>query len=345
MNRMRISYSAVSQGRGTVLVSMASVAVLCLILCAGQLKSQQTGSADLYLFLNTVERVYCIPNGLTLARITRELPTQMSWFIGHAMRQQIPFVNQNPNLQPLFENLQNQIRDILSLSVRMYGSTQAYRPAYGDPVTPQSLWTGVVMGMQGAWDNQILANYRVPLGSMPLALQLRPTVGVQQSELNLLGIRPERGYVRNEPPPGGYTPPPPAGAPAPEAILGTWYNCNQSGCAQLEVQLQGTSPDGKAIYEGRIVNNEGDTGLCNWPRPDPARGPVVAFQVAFDTLEKTGLNEFAMRYKGNHSSLEGISPHRVWEPIGLHYFTGRGSYYPVLQSCMGANFHRDRQAR
>lgn len=210
MGCIKVFNSVVSRKRVTKLISLVAVVVLCLVICETQSESQVAASANFGLFLDRVQRVYFAPNGVTLDGMRRYKPMPMAIVFGHALRQQIPYVNRNQNLNPLFISLQNQIRNYLAESVRIYGNSPIYRGQDGQRTTFELLWQGVVEAMQGQWDNIILRDYHVPQGSMPLALAPGSPSSINgpqnlplkktkpQPEMDMLGVKPEKGLEEKD---------------------------------------------------------------------------------------------------------------------------------------------------
>jgi hypothetical protein len=322
MNDIRISGGPLLRRRGKIVLMTVALILPCLGLRETPLRSQTAVTADFNRFLQTVESIYCRPNGLTLAGLRSNMPTLMSWFIGHAVRQQIPFVNQNPNLRPLFDSLQTQIQHFLGESVRLYGNSPAYNPPQGTgipPITPESLWTGVVMGMQGLWDDKIWTDYHVPLGSMPAALSpLAPPADPQElvmkrPSVKLLGKKPN-GPVQSTQTTGsggqiGAGPPP--RALNPDNILGEWFGIDRgNGSAHLHIDKQGDQ------YVGRIVGQGGFLEF-RWERDD------VCFMVKFagqGTVEGS-MGKPCLNFNGRQYVQEGmIGSSYAWkDDYGFQY--------------------------
>jgi hypothetical protein len=135
-----------------------------------------------------------------LQQLRSDAPFIMAIFFGHALRQQVHFVNQNPALNPKFVNLQHEVKAFIVESVRTYGNLNGYRDINGRPFTAESLWATVQSALGGQWDQQVFSDYHVAQGSLPSVLAASPgpqppapSVGFpvkekEKKELELLGV-------------------------------------------------------------------------------------------------------------------------------------------------------------
>jgi hypothetical protein len=83
--------------------------------------------------------------------------------IGHALRQQWPYVQQNPSLQNSFVNLQHEVIGYLDEVAKI---TRDPGPR-GQGVTGKMLWNLTSRAMQGHDDGWVWQNYGVQPGTMP----------------------------------------------------------------------------------------------------------------------------------------------------------------------------------
>jgi hypothetical protein len=168
------------------------------LLVASEAQGSPSYSPEFNAFLGQVHQVYCLRNGFTLEQLRSDAPFIMVIFFGHALRQQIPFVNQNPALNQKFVKLQQEVKTFIEDSVRTYGNRNGYRDMYGRPFTAESLWATLQSALGGQWDQNVFTNYHVAQGTLPSVLAASPgptetpsrgfPIEEEKKELELLGV-------------------------------------------------------------------------------------------------------------------------------------------------------------
>lgn len=237
-----------------------------ILLTFGQCHAQQY-SPEFQSLLNQIQQNYLAPKGENLSSMRNQYPSIVAALIGHALRQQMVHVQQNPSLKNQFNNLTQEARRYITDVAR----TTSYRGRNedGSPLTPDSLWFVVDKFFQGQEDAWIWQNFRVRTGTMPsvLAASSRPhqpgrPVGAlvekeEKNQIELFGIGAPS--VKGRPQTTSPSQPPPRKITLnPDGIVGTWF-ANQRKL-QLKVWKQGDmflgSVSGKRGYMYNFVANE-----------------------------------------------------------------------------------------
>jgi hypothetical protein len=147
-----------------------SVLIFCMLfLIYGQCHAQQY-SPEFQALLNQIQQNYLTPKGENLSSLRNKYPTVVATLIGHALRQQMAFVQQNPSLNNRFMNLQQEAQAYIAEVAR----TTSARVHDGSPFTPEGLWHVVNRALQGQDDGWILQNFGVQTGTMPSVLAASP---------------------------------------------------------------------------------------------------------------------------------------------------------------------------
>ena len=83
-----------------------SVLIFCILfLTFGQCHAQQY-SPEFQALLNQIQQNYLAPKGENLSSMRSQYPAVVATLVGHALRQQMVHVQQNPSLNNQFMNLQ-----------------------------------------------------------------------------------------------------------------------------------------------------------------------------------------------------------------------------------------------
>ena len=106
-----------------------------LFLTFGQCHAQQY-SPKFQALLNQVQQTYLTPKGLNLSSLLEKYPTVLATIIGHALRQQSVHVQQNPSLNNLFMDLQQEAQAYIGEVAR----TTPARIHDGSRFTSENLW-------------------------------------------------------------------------------------------------------------------------------------------------------------------------------------------------------------
>ena len=242
-----------------------SVLILCILLLNyGPCPAQQY-SPQFQVFLNQIQQTYLAPKGENISVLRRQYPEVMAALIGHALRQQMMYVQQNPSLSNQFTSLQREAQVFITDVAR----TTSARMQDGSPYSPDGLWYIVNKVYQGQEEDWILQNFRVQTGTMPLVMAASP--GAQPSgplgdpftkeektNIDLLGQRapPVTG------PPTEQRPQPTPQRQItlnPDGIQGNWSTIG--GKTQLKIWKQGDvylgTMSGEQIFlYGNIKRNE-----------------------------------------------------------------------------------------
>jgi len=218
-----------------------SAFIFCaLFLCFGPCHAQQY-SPEFQALLNQIQQNYLAQKGDNLSSLRNRYPTVVATLIGHALRQQTVYVQQNSSLNNQFTNLQREARAYIGEVAR----TTTARLVDGSPFNPEDLWSMVNKALQGRDDGWILETFGVRTGTMPSVLVARsepqspgPPAGrpprkiEEKKEIELLGkTAPSVKGPPNE------TPPPRQITLKPDGILGDWFA--NLGKTQLKIWKQG----------------------------------------------------------------------------------------------------------
>lgn len=291
-----------------------SILIFCILfLTFGQSHAQQY-SPQFQSLLNQVQQTYLSPRGETLGNLWNNYPTVLAALIGHALRQQIIHVQQNPSLNNQFMNLQREAQAYIT----QVAQTTPARLQDGGRFTPEGLWYLVNKAFQGQDDGWILQNFGVRTGMLPSVLAASP--GPQP-------LPPPTGrppFKEEEPPSGDSidllgkqappvkvpptTPPPPPRVQRklnPEAAQGIWWGDDiGKGAPQLKIWREGDT------YLGMLMNKQGST-FGGWKRNE------VCFRVKY--IQQEG--EYLI-FKGKHNEHIG-NPYDnfyEWREYSAHYW-------------------------
>ena len=311
-----------------------SAIIFCMLfLTFGQSHARQY-SPEFQALLNQIQQNYLAPKGENLSSMRNQYPSIVAALIGHALRQQMVHVQQNPSLKNKFKNLVQEARTYITDVAR----TTSYRGKNedGSPLTPDSLWFVVDKFFQGQEDAWILQNFRVRTGTMPsvLAASSRPQqpgrpVGApfekekEKNQIELFGIGApsvkgtgscdQAAYYFSEQC-KGYRLQKEAQAEAarqknkaalnPDGIIGTWFANHRK--LQLKIWKQGD------MYLG---STSGETSwFLNF----------VPNQVSL-RLKYTGVGKNGPVYKGQYYAVTGAGANiHKWEDITFYYFVRFG---------------------
>jgi hypothetical protein len=127
-----------------------------------QSQSQQY-SPEFQSLLNHVQQTYLAPKGRSLSSFRNEFPTIVATLIGHALRQQMVFVQQNSSLSKPFASLQREAQAYITEVAR----TTPARLQDGSLYTPRGLLYLMDNALQGTEDGWVLQSFGVQTGTMP----------------------------------------------------------------------------------------------------------------------------------------------------------------------------------
>jgi hypothetical protein len=146
-----------------------SILIFCILfLTFGQSHAQQY-SPEFQALLNQIQQNYLAQKGDNLSSLRNRYPTVVATLIGHALRQQTVYVQQNSSLNNQFTNLQREARAYIGEVAR----TTTARLVDGSPFNPEDLWSMVNKALQGRDDGWILETFGVRTGTMPSVLVAR----------------------------------------------------------------------------------------------------------------------------------------------------------------------------
>jgi hypothetical protein len=131
----------------------------------GQSHAQQYSPAFQTL-LSQIQQNYLAQKGDNLASLRNRYPTVVATLIGHSLRQQTVYVQQNSSLNNQFTNLQREARSYIEEVAR----TTTARLVDGSRFNPEDLWSMVNGALQGRDDGWILETFNVRTGTMPSVL-------------------------------------------------------------------------------------------------------------------------------------------------------------------------------
>jgi hypothetical protein len=291
-----------------------SVLIFCILfLTFGQCHAQQY-SPEFQALLNQVQQAYLTPKGDNLSSLRNKYPTVVATLVGHALRQQMVHVQQNPSLNNQFMNLQREAGAYIGEVAR----TTSARFDDGSRYTPDALWSIVNRAYQGQDDGWVLQTFRVRTGTMPSVLaaspgpqpQQRPLGGLfekqeEKNQIELLGkVAPSvKGPPKETPPPP--TPPPPRQiALKPDGIQGPWTA--NFGRTQLRLWRQGD------LYLGSMSGERHAYGYNFKPNEVCLR------------LKYAGEGANGPIFKGQFHGYGGIQGDYRWEDITFYYFLSNG---------------------
>lgn len=115
-------------------------------------------SPEFRALLRQTQRIYISPKGQTIVLWEQQFPILLAGVIGHALRQQLVFVQQNPSLNSKFMDLQRETKSYLA------GVAQRTQVP---GTTLNDLWYFTARAIQGYEDEQVWQNYGVQIGTMP----------------------------------------------------------------------------------------------------------------------------------------------------------------------------------
>jgi hypothetical protein len=130
-----------------------------------QSQSQQY-SPEFQSLLNLIQQGYLAnlaSKGETLLSFRNKYPTIVAKLIGHALRQQMVFVQQNSSLSSQFANLQREAEAYITEVAR----TTPARYHDGSPFTPIGLLYLMNNALQGTDDSWVFETFGVRTGTMP----------------------------------------------------------------------------------------------------------------------------------------------------------------------------------
>jgi hypothetical protein len=133
---------------------------------------QRRYSPEFQSLLNYVEQHYIAPRGWTFQYVMKRIPVNMAIFVGHGLRQQRIYAEQNPLLRQKYGGLEREARIFLADVARACG----YR-AGGEPLTEQDLWDAANDAMTGMMDEWVMKNFGVRTGTMPPVFANGPPPG------------------------------------------------------------------------------------------------------------------------------------------------------------------------
>jgi hypothetical protein len=300
-----------------------AVLVFCILFLTIEEIHAQRYSPEFQALLNQIQQSYLAPKGDNLSSMRNQYPSVVAALIGHALRQQMVHVQQNPSLNNWFKNLQQEARTYITDVAR----TTSYRGRNedGSPLTPESLWFVVNKVFQGQEDALIFQHFGVRTGTMPPVLAagpehrpLPPPVGAplmkeEKNQIELLGkSAPSVKGPPKEPPP----PPPPRKITLnPDGIQGIWYSEGVGGSAQLRVWKEGDT------YLGMLTNRQGTTSE-NWRRNE------VCLR-----LKYVGQDNDILVFKGKHNRQVGNIYDNKYE------WQDKTSYYRLMSGGVEAFGH------
>ncbi len=148
---------------------------------------QRQFSPEFISLMTQVQQMYLAPRGVTIGMLENQAPASLATVIGHALRQQWPYIQQNPSLQNSFVNLQYEVIGYLDEVAKI---TRDPGPR-GQGVTGDMLWNLTSRAMQGHDDNWVWKNYGVQPGTMPSIFAGGPGTQPPQSFLKPPFVEPE----------------------------------------------------------------------------------------------------------------------------------------------------------
>jgi len=284
-----------------------------LFLISGQSHARQY-SPGFQALLNQIQQTYLAPRGDNLSSMRNQYPSIVAALVGHALRQQMVYVRQNPSLNNQFKSLQQEARAYIT----DVAQTTSYRGRNedGSPLTPASLWCVVNKFFQGQEDAWILQNFGVRTGTMPLVLATRPGSEQQrrpvhdpyekpretnQIELFGIGAPSVKGQPQATPP---SQPPPSKITLNPDGITGTWFARQRK--LQLKIWKQGDMYLGSISGERDIMYN------------------FVPNQVCL-RLKYAGAGKDGPIYKGQYYAVTGAGANiHEWQNTTFYYYVRWG---------------------
>ena len=306
-----------------------SVLIFCILFLTFKQCHAQQYSPEFQALLNQIQQNYLAPKGDNLSSMRSRYPAVIATLVGHALRQQMVHVQQNPSLNNQFMNLKRQAQVYIGEVAR----TTSARLDDGSRLTPQELWNIANRAYQGQDDGWILQNFRVQTGTMPLVLAAssrpqqpgRPAGGLfekeEKNQIELFGkVAPSVKGPDNcdnlalyfSPQCNGYRQQKEAQAEAarqkskalnPDGITGTWFARQRR--AQLKIWKQGD------VYLG---SSSGETGMDFNFKPN-----VVCLR-----LKYAGAGEEGPIYKGQYFGSSGAAGDYSWQDITFYYYLSWG---------------------
>ena len=286
-----------------------SILIFCILfLTFGQSHAQQY-SPEFQALLNQIQQNYLAQKGDNLSSLRNRYPTVVATLIGHALRQQTVYVQQNSSLNNQFTSLQREARAYIGEVAR----TTTVRLVDGSPFNPEDLWSMVNKALQGGDDGWILETFGVRTGTMPSVLVARSEPQQPQlpggrppmkekNQIELLGkVAPSvKGPPKETPPP----PPPKQITLKPDGILGNWFA--NLGKTQLKIWKQGD------LYLGSMSGETHAYGYNFKPNEVCLR------------LKYAGEGANGPIFKGQFHGYGGIQGDLRWEDITFYYFLSNG---------------------
>jgi len=298
-----------------------SILIFCILfLTFGQSHAQQY-SPEFQALLNQIQQNYLAQKGDNLSSLRNRYPTVVATLIGHALRQQTVYVQQNSSLNNQFTNLQREARAYIGEVAR----TTTARLVDGSPFNPEDLWSMVNKALQGRDDGWILETFGVRTGTMPSVLvarsepqQPQPPFGKppmkEKNQIELLGkVAPsDKGSPKETPPP----PPPKQITLQPDGILGNW--ASENGKTKLRIWKEGDtylgSMSGERTWDYSFKN---DNEVC--------------LRFKYDGVHQrttTESNDYYLIYKGTYNlSLGTSNPNYQMRPMAFYYSFWAGKYH------------------
>jgi hypothetical protein len=170
-----------------------SVLISCILLLNfGQCPAQQY-SIEFQALLNQIQQNYLAQKVNNLSSLRNKYPTVVATLIGHALRQQMIYVQKDPSLNSIFIELQQQAQAYIGEVAR----TTSARVHDGSQFTSEILWILVNGALQGQDDDWILQNYGVRTGTIPSVLAVssvpQPPTAISAApslQINRIDLKP-----------------------------------------------------------------------------------------------------------------------------------------------------------
>lgn len=128
-------------------------------------------SPEFNAFIKQIQTIYCQPVGKNYEEIRKKDPQAFGTITGHALRQQLLTAQKNNSLKHGYDLLQQETMRYVFESLRKY----QYHLTNGQAMKEADIWKLVNDGINGAYDELILKDFKVAQGSTPSVLLANAT--------------------------------------------------------------------------------------------------------------------------------------------------------------------------
>jgi hypothetical protein len=304
-----------------------AVLIFCILFISlGPCHAQQYSPAFQAL-LNQIQQTYLAPKGENIAALRSQYPAVIATLVGHALRQQMVHVQQNPSLNNQLMNLQREAQGYIGEVVR----TTSARLDNGTRFTQQDLWNITNRAYQGQDDDWIWQNFRVQTGTMPSVLAASPGVQPSPPPVEYPSGKKEKNEINLL----GRVAPPVKGPDSCDNVALYFSPQCKEYRQQKEAQAEAARQKSKALnpdgIQGTWFTHNGKTQLQIWKQGDEYLGIMSGESISLENIKRNEVG-FRLKYAGGGSNgpifkgqclkdkALGFPSRWEWEDITFYYF-------------------------